>query len=71
MACTGICHRYKKPGRCNYGTPASGFCTECRVMIEWKGMKCPCCGYNIRRKPRVDKSKEAKRRQRRGREGRS
>jgi hypothetical protein len=49
MTCKGICIRYKASGR--YATGRKR-CQQCDLFIEWDGLRCPCCGYKLRTRPR-------------------
>jgi len=55
MPCKEICHRYKatKPpiSLTRYGTGQKR-CTLCDVFMEWDDKQCPCCGRNLRTKPK-------------------
>ncbi|MDH3490276.1 MAG: hypothetical protein OEL56_07485 [Nitrosopumilus sp.] len=55
MSCRGICHRYKaeKPAlpATRYGNGQKR-CNTCDMFIEWDGNHCPCCGSNLRTKPK-------------------
>lgn len=31
------------------------YCTDCAGMLKWDGIKCPCCGNKLRKKPRHSK----------------
>lgn len=33
-------------------------CNTCEVFLDWDGRCCPCCGYQLRVKPRDKKLKE-------------
>ena len=60
MACRGVCAIYKagKPslGRGRYATGQKR-CQTCEIFIQWDGLRCPCCSYRLRLKPRNMKSK--------------
>lgn len=55
-----MCARYKvgKPslGRGRYATGQKR-CQTCEIFIQWDGLRCPCCSYRLRLKPRNMKSK--------------
>ena len=62
MHCKGICihHKINKSGQRETGRYESGLkrCSFCEVFIEWEGLRCPCCGCILRRKPRNAKARE-------------
>ncbi len=33
-------------------------CQFCEIFMQWDGLKCPCCGRQLRRIPRSRKGKE-------------
>jgi len=61
MACNGICKRYKaiKPPitHTRYGMGQKR-CSTCEVFINWDGKNCPCCGINLRTRPKGTKTRE-------------
>ncbi len=69
MTCKGICIRDKASGRYIYGHKR---CQQCEIFIKCNGVRCPCCGYKLRSKPRnfsntklreqkqIEEAKEAK-----------
>lgn len=49
--CKGICKEYKVSNR--YKDPENGYCAMgCGIFLRWEGIRCPCCGYKLRRRPR-------------------
>jgi len=54
MACKGICHKYQaKCGqdKSRYGNGQKR-CQTCEIYIKWEGLRCPCCSYKLRTKPK-------------------
>jgi predicted amidophosphoribosyltransferase len=49
MTCKGVCIRHKALGRYTDGHKR---CKSCDVFIKWEGLRCPCCGYQLRTGPR-------------------
>jgi hypothetical protein len=49
MTCKGICIRHKASGRYIYGHKR---CQQCEIFIKCNGVRCPCCGYKLRSRPR-------------------
>lgn len=35
------------------------WCTTCRISFKSMGIKCPCCNFDVRNKPRRGKMKKA------------
>ncbi len=60
MVCKGICHRYKAKTAANQPRYAKGQkrCSTCETFLYWDSFLCPCCGTQLRSKP---KDKEQKR----------
>ena len=54
MSCKGICHRYKAKCRWNQPRYANGQkrCNTCEIFLEWNDFWCPCCGKQLRGKPK-------------------
>jgi len=56
MTCKGGCIKYKalKEYNGNLGRYAIGQkrCSTCEIFVNWEGLHCPCCGCNLRTKPR-------------------
>ena len=61
MYCKGVCsnHAVKKPRTTKGGRYESGHkrCSICEIYIIWDGKSCPCCGCNLRAKPRNSKAR--------------
>ena len=49
MTCKGICIRDKASGRYANGHKR---CQQCEIFIKCNGVRCPCCGYKLRGRPR-------------------
>ncbi len=60
MTCNNICKQYKAKGIINNGRYKNGQkrCQSCCIFIIYDGIRCPCCGYMLRSKPRRKKLKE-------------
>ena len=55
MTCKGICIHYKTSGRYGDGHKR---CQVCNIFIKWEGVRCPCCRYKLRTRPKYfDRSK--------------
>ncbi len=62
MSCHGICEQHKaqrkrKKGNVStfYGHKDHKRCSTCTTYIQWSGDYCPCCGCQLRAKPRYRK----------------
>jgi hypothetical protein len=49
MTCKGISIRHRVSGR--YGNGRK-HCQHCNIFIKYEGLRCPCCGYQLRMGPR-------------------
>ena len=49
MTCKGICIHHKTLGRYNSERKR---CQQCEIFIKWSGIRCPCCSYKLRTRPR-------------------
>jgi hypothetical protein len=49
--CNELCLKYKKTFR--FDTPASRYCQNCNIFLEFDGFICPCCKKKLRNKPRT------------------
>ena len=60
MTCNDICHRYKtsKPVRGSSYSEGKKRCSHCDIFMEWDGVFCPCCRFQLRSSPRIRKYKE-------------
>jgi len=62
MSCKGICHRiqHKRPNTVSsiYANGIS-YCKTCEVWIKSDELKCPCCNFRLRKKPRSVKAKQS------------
>lgn len=59
--CNGICSRYaSKQGGGQKAIYAQGIkrCQICEIYLQWDDIRCPCCHYILRTKPRSGKYKE-------------
>jgi len=58
MGCKGICQKYKAirdvKGRYLVGQKR---CQICEIFLSFEGLKCPCCSYKLRTKPRKSRFK--------------
>jgi predicted amidophosphoribosyltransferase len=54
MAYIGICKKYKgkKPFRQSHYEIGHKRCSTCDLFVKWNGNNCPCCGMQLRHKPR-------------------
>ena len=50
MTCKGICVLYKAVS--NHYANGHKRCQQCGIFIKWDGLRCPCCGYKLRTRPR-------------------
>ncbi len=57
MVCKGICHRYKAIKTGNQPRYANGQkrCNTCEIFLYWDSFWCPCCGAQLRNKPKDGK----------------
>ena len=62
MTCKGICNTYKAVKKCIGSRYAEGQkrCNYCGIFMIWNKRQCPCCGHNLRTKPRFRSYKEKK-----------
>jgi hypothetical protein len=62
MVCNEICRNYiaQKPAP-SLSRYASGQkrCQLCEVFVNWQGIRCSCCGSELRTKPRNQIQKKA------------
>jgi len=60
ISCNGICHRYKALKSTSTGRYITGQkrCNSCNIFLWWDGLRCPCCNYQLRLRPRSSKFKE-------------
>ena len=60
--CKDLCSKYKhiSEGRGNTGRYTNGAkrCTTCQIYLVWEGLRCPCCGQQLRTKPRKPEYKK-------------
>lgn len=58
-SCNGICMKYKTRGNPIKGKYRIGQkrCQICSLYLIWEGLRCPCCNYILRTKPRNSKFK--------------
>lgn len=57
MVCKDICIKHKaiKSKTGSRYTSGQKRCQVCDIFIRWDGLRCPCCGYKLRVKPRSPK----------------
>ena len=60
MACKNLCVNYKakKPKNAQRYLSGQKRCFVCDLFIKWEGLRCPCCGFKLRVKPRTTKYRE-------------
>ena len=60
MSCKGICEKYRAIGSFYGGRYNAGQkrCQKCDLFIICDGLRCPCCGYRLRTKPRNKEYKD-------------
>jgi hypothetical protein len=58
MECKGNCGRYKanrpRSGGWRY-TTGQKRCQVCDIYLNWEGLRCPCCGNQLRSGPKKTK----------------
>ena len=54
MSCQRICHKYKAKWSVCQNRYANGQkrCNTCEIFVQWEGNFCPCCGMQLRTRPR-------------------
>ena len=53
MACKGNCSKHEYEGSpCGMYKGLVKKCQVCDLFINWEGLRCPCCNYLLRLKPR-------------------
>ena len=55
MTCKGTCIRYKATRSSSSSSHyESGHkrCSKCEIFLQWDGNYCPCCGINLRTRPK-------------------
>jgi len=54
MTCNGLCLKHKATGSFYGGRYKNGQkrCQKCVIYLKYDGLHCPCCGGNLRTKPR-------------------
>jgi len=62
MTCRGICDKHKaisghKTNNERYRI-GQKYCSQCEIFTKWDGLRCPCCSFMLRTKPRNQKSKQ-------------
>ena len=59
MTCKGICIRHKaaKPSSSSRYGSGQRRCQICEIFMRWNGLWCPCSGYRLRTKPRIQEFK--------------
>ena len=50
MACSDMCRQYKATRTFGGSRYASGqkYCKTCAMFIRWDGVRCPCCGLQMK-----------------------
>jgi len=58
--CKGICVRHKFKRGNNGGCYVFGAkrCQVCCIFIDWPGIYCPCCSYQLRLRPHNAKQRQ-------------
>lgn len=55
MPCKGVCDRYRarKRDRVTKSMYQDGVvrCSTCDIFMRWTEKRCPCCAYQVKRKP--------------------
>ena len=60
MGCRGLCEKHKSP-RSKTGKryiEGQKRCQICAIFIIWSGIHCPCCGFQLRTRPRNSQLKK-------------
>lgn len=58
MTCKGICTKYqvtKQFGKSWY-EGGNKMCTVCDIFIRYNDVRCPCCNFSLRTRPRNNKN---------------
>jgi rRNA maturation endonuclease Nob1 len=57
MVCKGVCPKYKTTFRLNGNRYVNGQkrCNVCDVFVKWDGLFCPCCGKQLRTRPKISR----------------
>ena len=62
MSCKGICDNYKSiSGKITNNERyiiGQKYCSQCEIFTKWDGVRCPCCSFMLRTKPRNKKAKQ-------------
>ncbi len=66
--CSKICLQYKakktKKAQSFYEIEGVKYCQHCETFIKWDGIRCPCCKWRLRQRPRsndaIDKYRKLK-----------
>jgi len=61
MTCKGTCSRYRATktfgANSRYEAGQKRYKT-CDIFISWEGIRCPCCNFVLREKPRAGKHRQ-------------
>ena len=64
MPCIDQCYQYKanKPSSGSRYANGQKYSSHCALFVNWDGVRCPCCKYNLKTSTKNQKYKiEAKR----------
>ncbi len=57
MVCKGVCHKYKSTLSLDNFRYVGGQkrCNVCALFVKWDGRHCPCCGMQLRTRPKISR----------------
>ena len=61
MVCKGVCNGHKVTGVVSNNPRyivGQKYCSVCVIFVIWEGIRCPCCSFKLRTKPKSKKYKE-------------